>query len=62
MKNCKTCDYFRPWHNSSQQPVGECCRYPPKLMPVNGVLISHRPETRSTDGCGEHKDREDDPT
>lgn len=55
MKTCKTCDYFKPWHNSSR-PIGECCRYPPKLIPLNGILISQRPEIPSTDGCGEHKE------
>lgn len=64
MKNCKTCDYFKPIWGQNYEPLpGYCVRYPPlPTLNSEGDEVSLWPDVYDINGCGEHKDREDDPT
>ena len=47
---CRTCDFFLAYLLPPETARGTCCRYPP----VGGAAWA---ETRSTDWCGEYRER-----
>lgn len=55
MKLCSTCDHFR--NTTGDLAVGECRRYPPTLVAMNGpggfTAASSWPPVQRSASCGE---------
>lgn len=43
---CANCAHYRPY-------TGQCWKYPPVVVVLNGEVYSAYPETEPDEGCGE---------
>lgn len=50
-ETCKSCKWFRLYDGCEE--VGNCLRYPPRILDMSYSVVSHLPEVWHDDFCGE---------